>query len=89
MTPDAVRSPLPYAGSGDSHARLAKLQSEFSPVLKAPRVFVRRQGTEHFISGSPDDTLNFPNHDPRSGVARYDWKDRGDGVFYGRLKPDA
>jgi hypothetical protein len=88
-TPDAVRSPLPFAGAGDSRARLAKLQAEFSPVLNVPRVFVRHQGTEHFISGGPGDTLNLLSHDPCSGLPRYDWVDRGDGVLYGYLKPHA
>jgi hypothetical protein len=88
-TPDAVRSPLTFAGAGDSRARLAKLQAEFSSVLKVPRVFVRHQGMEHFITGGPGDTLNFLGRDPRSGLPRYDWADRGDGVLYGYLKPDA
>jgi hypothetical protein len=87
-TPDAIRSPLSYAGAGGSHARLARLRSEFSPVLKAPRVFVRLQGSEHFISGSPTDTLNFLSHGIRSGEPRYVWEDRGDGVLYGFLKPE-
>ena len=88
-TPDAVRSQLPFAGPGDSQARLARLRAEFSPVLGTPRVYVRHQGTEHFISGRPGDTLNFPSRDSRSGVPRYEWSDRGDGVLYGYLKPDA
>ncbi|MCA1684593.1 MAG: hypothetical protein LC745_01125 [Planctomycetia bacterium] len=86
--PDAARSPLPFAGAGDSQTRLAKLQAEFSPVLKVPHVYVRHQGTEHFLSGCPGDTLGFPSHDPRSGLPRYDWADRGDGVLLGHLKPD-
>ena len=88
-TPDAARSPLPFAGAGDSQTRLAKLRNEFSPTLKVPLVYVRHQGTEHFISGNPADTLNFHSHDPRSGLPRYNWSDRGDGVLYGYLKPDA
>jgi hypothetical protein len=88
-TPDAVRSQLSFAGSGDSQARLARLQAEFSSVLKAPQVYVRHQGTEHFISGGTGDTLNFQSREARSGVSRYDWSDRGDGVLYGYLKPDA
>ena len=84
-TPDAVRSPLLFAGGGGASARLAKLQTEFSPVLKAPQVFVRHQGVEHFITGSPADTLNFTSRDARSGVPRYQWEDRGDGVYYGYL----
>jgi hypothetical protein len=87
--PDAIRSPLSFAGAGGSHARLARLQSEFAPVLQAPHVFVRHQGTEHFITADPRDTLLFPSLGPRSGEARYDWEDRGDGIFYGYLKPDA
>jgi hypothetical protein len=88
-TPDAVRSPLRHAGAGDSSARLANLQTEFSRVLKVLKVFVRHQGTEHFVSGRPDDTINFPSHDTRAGWPRYDWEDRGDGVLFGYLKPEA
>jgi hypothetical protein len=87
--PDAVRSPLCHAGAGDSFAKLSRLQSEFSVVLQVPRVYVRHQGTEHFISGRPDDTLNFLCHTSRSGEPRYDWEDRGDRVFFGYLKPNA
>ncbi len=87
--PDAVMSPLSYAGSGDAAARLAKLQSEFSAVLQVPRVFVRNQGISHFLSGSPTDTLLFPQSDPRSGRSRYQWSDRGDGISYGRYLADA
>jgi hypothetical protein len=93
MTPEkppaAVRSPLPYAGAGDSRARLGRLQAEFSRVLGVGRVFVRHQGFEHFTSGSPHDALHFPSHGGHSGEARYDWLDRGDGVLYGYPKPDA
>ena len=86
--PDAVRSPLPFAGAGDSHTRLAKLQAEFSPILNVSNVYVRHQGAEHFISGNAGDSLNFSSHDSRSGLPRYDWEDRGDHVLYGYLKPD-
>jgi hypothetical protein len=87
--PDAARTPLRYAGEGDSFTRLARLQSEFSGVLGVPKVFVRHQGTEHFISGRPDDTLKHPSCEARSGEARYRWEDRGDGVLLGYLEPDA
>lgn len=87
--PHAVRSPLSYAGAGDSYARLSKLQAEFAPVLGVSRVYVRHQGTEHFVTGDPDDTLNYRSHGTRSGVSRYEWEDRGDGIHYGYLKPDA
>lgn len=88
-TPDAVRSPLPFVGAGDSHAKLARLQAVFGPALGVSRIFVRHQGTEHFISGSPGDTINFCSQDPRGGQPRYEWEDRGDGVLYGYLKPHA
>jgi hypothetical protein len=88
FTPDAVMAPLSYAGSGDAATRLARLHAEFSAILKVPRVYVRHQGTTHFVSGSPADTLLFPQSDPRSGRPRYAWSDRGDGVSYGRLQVD-
>ena len=87
--PDAIRSPLSFAGAGGAHVRLAKLQSEFATVLNVSRVFVRHQGTEHFITSNPGDTLLFQSLGPRSGESRYDWEGRGDGVLYGYLKPDA
>jgi hypothetical protein len=86
--PDAVLAPLSYAGPGDAASRLANLQAEFSAVLRVPRVYVRHQGTSHFISGSPADTLLYPHSDARSGRPRYDWSDRGDGVSLGRLHAD-
>jgi hypothetical protein len=89
LIPDAVLTPLSYAGSGDAAARLGKLQAEFAALLQVPRVFVRNQGTLHFLSGSPTDTLLFPQSDSRSGRPRYAWTDRGDGVSYGRYLADA
>jgi hypothetical protein len=88
MIPDAVLVPLAHAGPGDSATRLKKLQTEFSRILQVPRVFVRNQGTLHFVSGSPSDTLLFPQSDDRSGRPRYEWTDRGDGVSYGRFSAD-
>ena len=86
--PDAIRSPLSYAGSGDSATRLAKLQSEFAEVLAVSRVYVRHQGTDHYISGHPADTLKHSCFDTHAGEARYAWVDRGDGVLYGYLSTD-
>ena len=86
--PDAVRSPLSYAGEGGALAKLVRLNTEFALVLGVSRVFVRNQGTEYFISHGPDDTLNFSSDTSRSGEARYFWQDRGDGVFYGQRKPE-
>jgi hypothetical protein len=88
-TIDAVRSPIGYAGSGPSSARLARLGSEFADLLGVERIFVRHQGGEHFITSRHDDTLMFPRTDPRSGESRYRWEDRGDGVSYGYLEPEA
>jgi hypothetical protein len=87
--PDAVLAPLSHAGAGDAASRLAKLHAEFSAILQVPRIYVRHQGTSHFITGSPSDTLLFPQSDARSGRPRYDWSDRGDGVSLGRLHADA
>ncbi len=88
-TISAVRSPIGYAGSGPSSARLLRLGSEFAGLLGTDRVFVRHQGGEHFITAHPDDTLMFPRTDTRSGESRYRWEDRGDGVSYGYLRPEA
>lgn len=86
--PDAVRSPLRFAGEGDTYVRLLRLQAEFSAILRAPRVYVRHQGTEHFISGDPNDSIRLDQASARPGAPRYSWEDRGDGVLYGRLIPD-
>lgn len=82
---DAVRAPINFAGSGDAQARLGRLHLELAPILGTSRIFVRHQGTTHFVSGSPDDTLLFPPSDYRAGQQRYEWHDRGDGVCLGRL----
>jgi hypothetical protein len=87
--PDAVLAPLSYAGPGDAASKLANLQSEFAVLLQIPQVYVRHQGRSHFLSGSPTDTLLFPQSDERSGRPRYVWSDRGDGVSYGRFQAHA
>jgi hypothetical protein len=88
-TPDAIRVPRGFAGAGDSQARLSRLQAVLAPILEVPRVFVRHQGTEHFVTGAPSDTLLYPSMSPRSGEARYVWEDRGDGILRGYLKDNA
>lgn len=89
MTPttiDAIRSPSSHAGAGGSLLRLSNLQSEFAALLGVERVYVRNQGTEHFVTGDPADTLDHPQGEPNAGRPRYDWRDRGDGVLYGTLR---
>lgn len=86
---DAVRAPIGYAGAGPAAARLERLVGEFATVLRADRVFVRHQGSEHFLSAHPDDTLQFPRISSRSGEPRYRWEDRGDGICYGYLKSES
>jgi hypothetical protein len=87
--PDAVRVPRGFAGPGDSLARLSRLQDALAPILEIPRVFVRHQGTEHFVTGDPSDTLLFSSTSPRAGEERYVWEDRGDGILRGYLKGHA
>ena len=89
MIPDAVLAPMSYAGPGDAASRLGRLQSEFAAILAVPFVYIRHQGSSHFLSGDPADTLLFPQSDERSGRPRYTWTDRGDGVSYGRFHADA
>ena len=87
--PDAVRAALSVAGPGDAAARLSKLRDEFADVLGVERLYVRHQGAEHFITGDPMDTLNFPGAALRSGEPRYRWEDRGGGVQYGYARREA
>ena len=79
----AIRSPIGFAGSGCSFLRLERLVGEFGPLLANQKLYVRLQGCEHFITTDPGDSLYFDSLSPRSGDVRYDWKDRGDGVYYG------
>lgn len=81
--PTAVRTPAAYAGAGDACARAARLQAEFGPLLRVGRIFIRNQGSEHFITGNPHDTLFEPVGSPNAGQPRYEWRDRGDGVLHG------
>lgn len=66
--PDAVMVPLNYSGPGDAASRLGKLQSEFSAVLRVPRVHVRHQGSAHFLSGAPPIPCCSPNPTSVPGV---------------------
>lgn len=81
--PDAIRSPLGHAGGGSARDRLARLHREFSVVLQADRLHVRNQGSYHFITRRPDDTLMRCREPACAGTPRYEWVDRGDGVFLG------
>ncbi len=81
---DAIRAPIRFAGPGSAAARLERLGTEFARLLGAGRIFVRLQGGEHFMTAHPDDSLQFP----QSGESRYQWEDRGDGIFHGYLKAD-
>ena len=85
---DAVRAPVRYSGQGSAAARLERLRSEFAPLIGGGVVYVRNQGDEHFLSTHPDDTLQYPRSAPRSGLPRYRWEDRGDGILYGSLWTD-
>ena len=87
--PDAIRSPLSFAGSGDSLTKLKKLQDEYAILLGTERIFVRNQGIEHFVTSSSIDTLYFPSQGTNSGKPRYDWMNRGDGVLYGFVITEA
>jgi hypothetical protein len=81
--PDAVRAPARFSGGGDAHARLKSLHDAFAPLLGVPRLFVRLQGAEHFITGDPGDTLKNGAFHDQPDAPRYRWIDRGDGVLYG------
>ncbi|WZO98177.1 hypothetical protein EP7_005233 [Isosphaeraceae bacterium EP7] len=84
----AVMVPVGYPGQGSSRERLSRLDREFAPLLGVRAMFIRQQGTGHFLSPQGGDTLLHPTHSPLAGQPRYDWLDRGDGVLYGTIKPD-
>lgn len=95
---DAVLCPISYPPLKPGEDRHVKLKEEFGPVLGVPRVHARfadQTRTVTFITGSL--TLAnglgicryFPTSHPLSGQERYEWKDRGDGVMYGTLTPEA
>ena len=86
MSIDAICSPAHYAGPGVTRDKLAKIANEFASILGSDKLFVRLQGSEHFITRNCDDTLLYPRSHLLSGQTRYLWHDRGDGVFYGTEK---
>ena len=80
--PDALIVPK---GNGD----LAAFK-RFEKVLGVPKIYSRNQGDSNFITGHPDDTLNFPsNHETRPKEARYKWAVQPNGIQYGTLADGA
>jgi hypothetical protein len=83
--PDAIRCSHLATGIGDAQSRLKTLHARFSELLGNTKIYVRHQGTEHFLSADPNDSLLHPSFSPKSGLAKYRWEDREDGVAYGFL----
>lgn len=89
MKPDAIRTPLTFAGSGSSHEKLSHLHSKFSEILGVEKLYVRHQGTEHFITGDPLDSMLHRSDSPNAGRERYDWKPVANSVYFGYRTNDA
>jgi hypothetical protein len=87
---DAVFLPPHYGKGSTLDSKLNAINAEFLPILGCKRLYVRQQGANagSFVSGNPNDPLNFPTDHERMGEPRYEWTDRGDGVRYGTLVPD-
>jgi hypothetical protein len=85
---DAVLIPRHYPrGAGDRHEAL---RAEFGPVLGVERVHTRHCGTsESLVTAAAEDHRYFGITHPLAGQDRYTWQDRGDGVRYGTLRPEA
>jgi hypothetical protein len=95
---DAVLCPINYPKLRPGEDRHIKLKEEFGPVLGATIVHARTSDqtrTTTLITGNL--TLAnglgvsryFPTSHPLVGRERYEWKDRGDGILYGMLTPEA
>lgn len=88
---EAVIVPPGYAPAGNDYNRMARLTTEFGPLLGATgtkRVWKRdlADGRE-LLSIDPADTLLFPTGHAMEYQPRYTWTDRpqNDGVQFGTL----
>lgn len=98
ITPDAVLIPTAAAASiGQSKGQLAlALKAEYGPIFNSPRVWFRMMPlgelyvTPHLgVQGVHDNPKGFPGNHASAGQDRHIWVDRGDGIMYGFLRPDA
>ena len=101
MPVDAVITPVGYANRILPGDPSGKSTAEFKPILGVTGRIVFRDVpggsliTEHIeekdkaAKGIDHHTLLFPTDHPLAGQPRYEWKDRGDGVLYGTLVPEA
>jgi len=97
---DAIRIPRHYPKGLQGDARHRALKAEFAPMLNSTMIYARHMGgTQTFITATANHPLsadglewgcapNYPLTHPKAGQPRYDWTDRGDGVFYGVEKPE-
>jgi hypothetical protein len=96
--PDAILCPHHYPPGLVGDPRHQKLREEFCRVLGVKLIYSRGADIGHtqtFITGVPNDARGrgiarfFATGHPLQGRDRYDWADRGDGVLYGTLTPEA
>jgi hypothetical protein len=98
--PDAIlcKSTYPRLSPGQDKDRHRWLKEEFAPILGTPLIYSRYADPGHsvtLITGQPNDargrgvTRYFGSSHPLAGHERYKWTDRGDGVLYGTLTPEA
>jgi hypothetical protein len=88
---DAVLCAQTYPPGVHGVARALALKAEFGPVLGATRVHARHVGgAETLVTREASGVYRYhAHHHPRAGEERYAWTDRGDGVLYGVLNPEA
>jgi hypothetical protein len=96
--PDAILCSANYPPGKVGDSRHQKLREEFGKVLGVSRIYSRAADVGHtqtFITATPNDARGrgisrfFSTGHPMQGEERYAWADRGDGVFYGTLTPEA
>lgn len=92
--PDAILFPTgwePPVRRGDV-GRTHRLCLHFEAILGAgpdQKAHIRDVGPGHWlVTLDRHDTLLYPDSHPRAKFPRYDWRDGGDGLQFGYLKPD-
>ncbi|CAB4130954.1 hypothetical protein UFOVP124_45 [uncultured Caudovirales phage] len=88
---DAIIVPSEYAPANDPYNEMARLATEFGPILKVRQLIKKTLSDGRiFLPKTPDDTFLFPSNHPRHPQERYTWTERDakDGVLYGTLIKD-
>ncbi len=90
-TPDALILPETWKKGATQLDRIDSILAIAEPLLnidrsKGERAYIRRQPAGRlFVTGDPQDTLQFPLGHPQEGRPRYHWVANPDGSEHGFL----